>query len=51
MMSSCSDHGSLEVVDEGLLEVLPGVDGIWLPESRVPWWSQVRGADSKATGN
>jgi hypothetical protein len=29
MMSTCSDHGSLEVVDEGPLEVLPGVDGVW----------------------
>jgi hypothetical protein len=31
--SVCSDHGSLEVVDEGPLEVLevrPRVDGIWL---------------------
>jgi hypothetical protein len=27
--SACSDHGSLEVVDEGSLEVLPGVDGVW----------------------
>jgi hypothetical protein len=27
--SVCSDHGSLEVVDEGLLEVLPRVDGVW----------------------
>jgi hypothetical protein len=25
-----SSSGSLEVVDEGLLEVLPGVDGVWL---------------------
>jgi hypothetical protein len=25
----CSDHGSLEVVDEGPLEVLPGVDRFW----------------------
>jgi hypothetical protein len=30
VVSACSDHGSLEVVDEGLLEVLPGVDGVWL---------------------
>jgi hypothetical protein len=29
MTSACSDHGSLEVVDEGPLEVLPGVDGVW----------------------
>jgi hypothetical protein len=25
-----SYHGSLEVVDEGPLEVRPGVDGVWL---------------------
>jgi hypothetical protein len=30
MMSTCSDHGSLEVVDEGPLEVLPEVDGVRL---------------------
>jgi hypothetical protein len=30
VVSASSDHGSLEVVDEGLLEVLPGVDGVWL---------------------
>jgi hypothetical protein len=30
MASACSNHGSLEVVDEGPLEVLPGVDGVWL---------------------
>jgi hypothetical protein len=29
MVRACSDHGSLEVVDEGPLEVLPGVDGVW----------------------
>jgi hypothetical protein len=29
MMSTCSDHGSLEVVDEGPLNVLPRVDGVW----------------------
>jgi hypothetical protein len=28
--SVCSDHGSLEIFDEGPLEVLPGVDGVWL---------------------
>jgi hypothetical protein len=28
--SACSNHGSLEVADEGPLEVLPGVDGVWL---------------------
>jgi hypothetical protein len=30
MTSTCSNHGSLEVVDEGPLEILPGVDGVWL---------------------
>jgi hypothetical protein len=30
MMSTCLDHGSLEVVDEGPLEILPGVDGVCL---------------------
>jgi hypothetical protein len=25
----CSDHGALEVVDEGPFEILPGVDGVW----------------------
>jgi hypothetical protein len=30
MASACPDHGSLEVVDEGPLEVLPLVDGVWL---------------------
>jgi hypothetical protein len=29
MMSTCSDHGSLEVIDEGPLEILLGVDGVW----------------------
>jgi hypothetical protein len=29
MTSTCSDHGSLEIVDECPLEVLPGVDGGW----------------------
>jgi hypothetical protein len=32
--STCSDHGSLEVVDESPLEVLPGVDGVWLEAFR-----------------
>jgi hypothetical protein len=30
MASARPDHGSLEVVDEGPLEVLPRVDGVWL---------------------
>jgi hypothetical protein len=29
MMSTCSNHGSLEVVDDSPIEVLPGVDGVW----------------------
>jgi hypothetical protein len=28
--SACFDHGSLEVVEEGPLEVLLGVNGVWL---------------------
>jgi hypothetical protein len=34
MTCTCSDHGSLEVVDEGPLEVLLGVDGVWLEASQ-----------------
>jgi hypothetical protein len=30
VVSTRSDHGSLEVVDEGPLEVRPGVNGVWL---------------------
>jgi hypothetical protein len=30
MASARPDHGSLEVVDEGPLEVLPRVDRVWL---------------------
>jgi hypothetical protein len=30
MTSTCSDHGSLEVVNEGPLKILPGVDGVRL---------------------
>jgi hypothetical protein len=30
MVSACSNHGSLEVVDEGPLEVFPEVDGVWI---------------------
>jgi hypothetical protein len=30
MVSARPDHGPLEVVDEGPLEVLPRVDGVWL---------------------
>jgi hypothetical protein len=30
MTSTCSDLGSLKVVDEGPLEILPGVDGVRL---------------------
>jgi hypothetical protein len=29
VVSTYSDHGSLEVVDEGPLKVLPGVNGVW----------------------
>jgi hypothetical protein len=44
MMSTCSDHGSLEVVDEGPIEVLQESMEFGLRLS-----SQVRGMDSKAT--
>jgi hypothetical protein len=44
--SACPDHGALEVVDEGPLEVLPRVDGAWL-ETFKP--RKVCG--SRATGN
>jgi hypothetical protein len=30
MASARPDHGSLKVFDEGPLEVLPQVDGVWL---------------------
>jgi hypothetical protein len=30
MASTCTEHGTLEVVDESFLQVLPGVDGVWL---------------------
>jgi hypothetical protein len=30
MASTCTEQGALEVVDEGFLQVLPGVDGVWL---------------------
>jgi hypothetical protein len=30
MMSTCLDHGSLDVVNEGPLEILLGVDGVQL---------------------
>jgi hypothetical protein len=45
MVSACSDHGSREVVNEGPLEVLPGVNGVWLET-----FKPSEGADSKATG-
>jgi hypothetical protein len=34
MASARPDHGALEVVDEGPLEVLPRVDGVWLEASK-----------------
>jgi hypothetical protein len=30
MASTDTEHGALEVVDEGFLQVLLGVDGVWL---------------------
>jgi hypothetical protein len=38
--SACSNHISLEVVDEGPLEVLRGVDGVWFEAFKL---SQERG--------
>jgi hypothetical protein len=34
MTSARSDHVSLEVIDEGPLKVLPGVDGVWFKAFR-----------------
>jgi hypothetical protein len=45
MASAHPDHGSLEVVDEGPLEVLPRVDGVWLEA-----FKPREGSDSRATG-
>jgi hypothetical protein len=42
--SICSDHGSLEVIDQGPFEVLPGVDGVWFKAFKPSEW-----VDSKAT--
>jgi hypothetical protein len=30
MASTCAEHGALKVVDESFLQVLLGVDGVWL---------------------
>jgi hypothetical protein len=38
VVSARSDHGSLEVVDEGPLEVLPGVNGVWLEAFQPSEW-------------
>jgi hypothetical protein len=38
MVSTRSDHGSLEVVDEGPFEVLPQVDGVWLEAFKPREW-------------
>jgi hypothetical protein len=43
MASTCSDHGSLEVVDEGLFEVLPGVDGVWFKAFKPSEWHGFQG--------
>jgi hypothetical protein len=42
--SACSNHGSLEVVDEGPFEVHPGVDGVWFEA-----FKPSEGTNSKAT--
>jgi hypothetical protein len=44
MASARPDHGSLEVVDEGPLEVFPRVDRIWLEA-----FKPREGVDSRAT--
>jgi hypothetical protein len=44
-MSTCTEHGALEVIDEGFLQVLLGVDGVWLKA-----FEPVSGADSSAIG-
>jgi hypothetical protein len=47
---SCTGYRPLEVVDENLLEALPGVDGQESMESLGRLSSQVSGAGSKAIG-
>jgi hypothetical protein len=37
-MSACSKHGALEVVDEDLLQILPGVDGVFLKAFKPGEW-------------
>jgi hypothetical protein len=37
-MSTCSKHGALEVVDENPLQVLLGVDGVWLEAFKSGEW-------------
>jgi hypothetical protein len=38
MASTCAEHGALEVVDGGFLQVLPGVDGVWLEPFELGEW-------------
>jgi hypothetical protein len=38
MASTCSKHGALEVVDKNPLQVLPGVDGVWLEALKPGEW-------------
>jgi hypothetical protein len=40
MVSACSDHGFLEVVDEVPLEVLSGVDGVWFEAFKQSEWRE-----------
>jgi hypothetical protein len=43
MTSTCSDHGSLEVVNEGPLEILPGLDGVWFEAFKPSEWRGFQG--------
>jgi hypothetical protein len=43
VVSTCSDHGSLEVVDEGPFEVLLGVDGVWFKAFKPSEWRGFQG--------
>jgi hypothetical protein len=38
VMNTCPKHGALEVIDENPLQVLPGVDGVWLEALKPGEW-------------
>jgi hypothetical protein len=38
MTSTFLEHGALEVVDEDLLQILPGVDGVFLEAFKPGEW-------------